>query len=99
MSITKSVSSVANTSTAPFEPAGTITAFAVTVPVRPFSEATNGCGCPAGHAVRYPNGPLGTAAKFNEYACALAGTPQVLERIGNVLVPWPFRPGPPNGPC
>src|ERR1051325_9181131 len=98
MSITTSVASVVNTLIAPLVPAGTITAFAATVPVRSFSEATNGWGLPGGHAVTNPNGPLGTAAKFKEYACALVGTPHGLESIGNVRVLCASRPGPPNGP-
>src|SRR5579864_5724010 len=99
MSITRSVLSVAYTSTAPPVPAGTMTAFARTVPVGSFSEATRGRVCPSGQAVMNPNvGPFGTAAKFSEYACALAGTPHELARIGNDRVPSPTRLGPPNGP-
>src|ERR1041385_2572012 len=100
MSITRSVLSVVNTFTAPPAPAGTTTAFSRTVPVGSFSEATSGWACPAGHAVRNPNvGPLGTAAKFKEYACALAGSPHELARIRNERVPWATRLGPPNGPA
>jgi hypothetical protein len=88
MSITKSVASVVYTFTAPPVPAGTTTAFDSTVPVGSLSDATTGWDCPAGHAVRYPKvGPVGTAAKFKEYACALAGTPHGLARIGNDRVP------------
>src|SRR5579863_1925532 len=97
MSITKSVALVVNTSTAPLTPAGTTTAFAVTVPVRAFNEATIGWVCPAGHAVRNPNGPCGTAAKFKEYACAFNGRPHELSRIGNDRVLCAPRRGPPNG--
>src|ERR1700674_3936022 len=100
MSITRSVLSVVNTFTAPPTPAGTTTAFERTVPVGSFSEATSGWVCPAGHAVRKPkDGPFGTAAKFSEYACALAGSPHGLARIGNERVPCPVRLGPPNGPA
>src|SRR5450631_2453448 len=99
MSITKSVASVANTLTSPWVPAGTTTAFATTVPVKSFSDPAKGCACPAGHTVRNRNcGPLGTAAKFNEYACAVAGSPHELARIGNERVPCAANPGPPNGP-
>src|ERR1700680_279852 len=98
MSITRSVLSVVNTPTAPLLPAGTTTALARTVPVGSFSEATRGCGCPSGHAVRNPKvGPFGTAAKFKEYACALAGSPHELARIGNDRTLCAARPGPPNG--
>src|ERR1019366_9473901 len=98
MSITRSSASVLNTLTLPFAPAGTTTAFERTVPVGSFSEATRGCGCPAGHAVRNPKvGPFGTAAKFNEYAGALAGTPHELAKIGNERVPCAARLGPANG--
>jgi hypothetical protein len=41
-------------------------------------------------------GPAGTAAKFKEYACAVAGSPQELARIGNErmreVVVSPFAP-------
>src|SRR6202521_2979452 len=98
MSITKSVASVVNTFTAPPVPAGTTTAFDSTVPVGSLSEATTGWDCPAGHAVMNPKvGPLGTAAKFSEYACAFAGSPHELARIGNERVLCAVRLGPPNG--
>src|SRR5579863_1483138 len=100
MSITRSVSSVVYTSTSPLAPAGTTTAFDRTVPVGSFSEATTGCCCPAGHAVMYPKvGPFGTAAKLKEYACAVAGSPHELARIGNERVLSAARLGPPNGPA
>src|SRR5579864_5353085 len=98
MSITRSVASVVNTFTAPPIPAGTTTAFDSTVPVGSFSEATRGWVCPAGQAVMNPSvEPLGTAAKFIEYACALAGTPHELARIGSDRVLCAARLGPPNG--
>src|SRR5579859_2542113 len=97
MSITKSVLSVVKTSTEPLLPAGTTTAFAATVPVGSFSEATTGRICPVGQAVRKPKGPGGTAAKFNAYAFALAGTPHALCRTGNVRVVWAVKLGPPSG--
>src|SRR5579863_6683029 len=100
MSITRSVASVVYTSTSPLAPAGTTTAFERTVPVGSFSEATKGLDCPAGQAVMYPKvGPLGRAAKFKEYACALAGTPHELAWIGNDRVLCAARLGPPNGPA
>src|SRR5579863_5158078 len=98
MSITRSVASVVYTFTSPFAPAGTTTAFERTVPVGSFSEDTVSWDCPAGHAVMNPKvGPFGTAAKFNEYACALAGSPHELARIGNGRVLCAARLGPPNG--
>src|ERR1700674_539972 len=99
MSITRSVASVVNTLTAPPAPAGTTTAFERTVPVGSFSEATKGRDCPAGQAVRNPNdGPVGTAAKFKEYACAFDGSPHELAKIENERVLSAARLGPPNGP-
>src|SRR5579863_2595057 len=100
MSITRSVASVVYTFTSPLAPAGTTTAFERTVPVGSFSEATVGLDCPAGQAVMNPNdAPFGTAAKFNEYACALAGNPHELARMGNDRVPCAARLGPPNWPA
>src|SRR5579859_2127105 len=99
MSITKSVASVAYTLTAPPVPAGTTTAFERTVPVGSFSDATKGWVSPSGHAVRYARlGPIGTAAKLKEYACAVTGTPQELARIGNERALCAGRLGPPSGP-
>src|SRR5579864_1230145 len=100
MSITRSVASVVNTFTSPLVPAGTTTAFARTVPVGSFSEATKGLDCPAGHAVIYPKvGPIGTAAKFREYACAFAGSPHELAVIGKERVLCAARLGPPSVPA
>ena len=97
MSITRSVLSVAYTSTDPLTPAGTMTALARTVPVGSFKDDTKGRDRPVGHAVRNPkDGPFGTAAKFSEYACALAGSPHELPTIGNVRVVCPSRLGAPN---
>src|SRR5258706_15647059 len=99
MSITRSVASVVNTFTAPvLAPAGTSTAFARTVPVGSFRDATKGWGWPSGHAVMNPKvGPLGTAAKFKEYARAVSGIPQLPARIGNERVLCAVRLGPPTG--
>src|SRR5258708_1656590 len=98
MSITRSVVLFTYTSTDPLVPAGMIPAFAVIAPVRAFNVDANGCTCPVGHAVRYPSGPLGTAVKFNEYACAEEGTLQELESTGKVRLWPPPREGPPSGP-
>jgi hypothetical protein len=73
-------------------------AFAVTVPVTAFNVETVGCACPAGHAVRKPRMPGGIAVKFREYACAVDGIPQLLERTGKVRAVLATRDGPPNGP-
>src|ERR1700719_633042 len=98
MSITRSVLSVAYTSTDPLKAAGTITAVENTVPVGSYKDDTKARDRPLGHAVRNPkDGPFGTAAKFSEYACALAGSPHELPTIGNVRVVWPSRLGAPNG--
>ena len=70
---------LANTSMEPAVPAGTMTALAVTVPVSAFRLEASGMVCPVGQAVTYPSGPGGTAAKFSEYACAVAGRPQALD--------------------
>src|ERR1700676_3586144 len=100
MSITRSVESVVKTSTAPPVPAGTTTAFERTVPVGSLSDATSGWDCPAGHAVMNPKvEPFGTAAKLNEYARALAGTPHELARIGKDRVLCAPRLGPPKEPA
>src|SRR5579864_7294056 len=99
MSITRSVASVVNTSTAPPAPEGTITAFERTVPVGSFNEATRGRVCPSGQAVRNPKvEPFGTAAKFKEYAWALTGSPHALPWIGKERVLWAAKLGPPKKP-
>jgi len=72
----------------PLVPAGTMAAFAVTVPVTAFNVETVGCDCPAGHAVRKPRMPGGIAVKFREYACAVDGIPQLLERTGTYGQCW-----------
>src|SRR6476659_7823396 len=97
MSITRSVSSVVKTFTAPLAPAGRMTAFAVIAPVTAFKDATRGCACPAGHAVRNPKATFGTAVKFKEYASATAGTPHAFW-IGNERVSWADKLGAPRRP-
>jgi hypothetical protein len=66
MSKTTSVAWVTNTVIAPPDPAGTIAAFATTVPVGSFNVDTFGIDCPVGHVVRFPSGPGGTTVKFSE---------------------------------
>jgi len=60
-SMTRSEDCETNTEMSPLVPAGTIAAFAVTAPVTAFNVETSGCVCPAGHVVRKPRGPWGTA--------------------------------------
>src|SRR5271166_631869 len=99
MSITRSVSLVGNTAISPPEPAAAMAAFAVTVPVGAFNVETPGWGWPAGHTVRYPSGPRGTAVRFREYSCALDGMLQEDAcRIGKSRSWPPDRNGPPSGP-
>src|SRR5262249_30010406 len=99
MSITRSVSLVAYTSTAPLSPAGTMAALASTKPSKEFSVDTRGCGCPAGQIVRKPRNPvLGTTLTLSEYAFALAGIPHALERTGTRRAVPPGMNGPPRGP-
>jgi hypothetical protein len=97
-SIIKSVLLLAYTSMEPFAPAGTIAALAVTVPVTELKFAVSGCGCPEGHAVRYPSGTCGTTARFSEYAWALEGKLQELDCNGNLRLVFPAKDGPPNVP-
>jgi hypothetical protein len=66
ISITRSESLLAATETAPFVPADTMAALAVTAPVGAFRVETSGCGCPVGHVVRNLRAPLGTEVKFRE---------------------------------
>ena len=47
-----------------------------------------GSRCPVGKVVRYPRPVRGTAVKFSEYACAVAGTLHGLDKIGNPRVCW-----------
>src|SRR5258707_13655534 len=98
MSTTRSESFVTKTDISPFVPDGTIAAFAVTAPVVAFKVDTSGMGCPAGQVLRKPRLPLGTDVKLMEYAFAVAGMPQGLERMGNGLVTLPTRDWPPSTP-
>src|SRR5882724_7133865 len=97
--MTRSALFVTNTEISPLVPAGTIAEFAVTAPVFAFSVETSGCVCPAGQVVRKPSGSLGTAVKFIEYACAVAGRLHGPERIVNVRAAPPAREGPPREPA
>lgn len=60
--------------TPPELPAGTMAAFATILPSEAFSVETPGCGAPAPHSVKKPNGAGGTTVAFKEYACAAEGT-------------------------
>src|ERR1039457_5058002 len=97
MSITTSVGSLAYTSMDPPVPAGTMAALATIVPVRSFSVEASGRVCKVGQVVRKPTGAGATAVKFSEYACAVAGRLQVLDRMGNVRLVPPPSDGPANG--
>ena len=57
---------------APLAPAGTIAAFATTLPSNEFNVDTSGRAKPAGHADRKDSAPSGTAVTFSEYAAAVA---------------------------
>src|SRR5581483_6263730 len=53
-----------------------------------------------GQVVRKPSPPgCGTEVKFMEYACAVFGMLQALERTGKVRVALATREGPPRGPA
>src|SRR5208283_5518899 len=98
MSSTTCVESVTNTSIPPPAPAGTIAAFATTLPSNEFNVDTYGCAESNGHSVRYDRCPSGTTVTFSEYAAAVAGMPHPPAGIGNDrAVPAPIS-GPPNGP-
>src|SRR5215467_5572244 len=93
----KCVSSVTKTLIDPPVPAGTIAAFATTVPVGSLSVDTNGCAEPVGHVVRKLRVVVGTAVMLSEYAAAVAGNPHVLDNTGTALVELAARIGPPSG--
>ena len=57
---------LAYTLTSPIAPAGTIAALALMRPSSEFKVEAKGCGCPAGHTVRKPSGPIGTTETFME---------------------------------
>ena len=57
-----------------------------------------GIGCPVGHAFTYTNVWIGMTPILSEYACALAGTPQWLLKIGKARSVLPARDGPPSDP-
>jgi hypothetical protein len=58
---------LAKTLTAPPPlPAATMAALALIRPSNEFKLAVRGCGCPVGHSVKYPKGPMGTTATFKE---------------------------------
>src|ERR1700690_2509963 len=84
---------------APLVPAGTIAAFATTLPSNEFSVETNGCPAPVGHAVRYGNPPSGTTVTFNEYAAAFEGTGQPPSGSANDRTDFASISGPPKGPA
>ncbi len=84
--------------TAPFVPAGTIAAFATTLPSNEFNVETNGRAAPVGDAVRKDNRASGTTVTFIEYAAAVAGTEQPPAGSANERVDCASISGPPNAP-
>src|ERR1017187_4251482 len=91
ISTTRSVVWVTKASILPPVPAGAIAAFATIVPVGSFSVDTIGRLSPVGYTVRYATGPGGTKVKFKEYATAVDGTSQLLDRIGSVRLLPPVK--------
>src|SRR5438552_1387774 len=83
----------------PPAPAGTMAAFATTLPSNALSVETDGWVCPAGHVVRKASGPAGTTVMFSEYAWAAAGIPQDALGMAKDPVCPPAIDGPPNGPA
>src|SRR5687768_1921662 len=99
MSTITCVAWVAITVIAPPTPAGTIAAFATTVPVGAFSVEDPGCGSPAGHTLRKPSGADGTTVMLSAYACAPAGIPQPLATTGKFRCVFAGSDGPPKVPA
>src|ERR1700690_531174 len=83
---------------APPVPAGTMAAFATTLPSNEFNVETSGRAEPAGHAERNDSAPSGTAVTFIEYASAVAGMLHPLAGIWKERVDAAPISGPPNGP-
>src|SRR5262249_38288672 len=92
-----------------FVPAGTIAAFATTVPRNEFNVETTGWTNPVGQIVKKPSAPEGftlpgkvapggTTVMLNEYARAIDGTGQreVVDCMSNILVVFPVRLGGPK---
>src|SRR5271163_3457135 len=78
-------------------PAGTSAALLTGPPVDEPRVPTSGNGEPAGQVVKYSKGACGNAPKFNEYACAVSGSPQA-PGIGSVRVVFAARKGGPKFP-
>src|SRR5690349_21274592 len=95
------VASVAKILIAPDEapaPAGTMAAFATTLPVYEFIVDTFGIATPVGQVMKMPScGVCGTAVKFSDYAWASGGTPQLLEGTGNERCEFARKEGGPKG--
>src|ERR1700730_9392691 len=98
MSMIRSVGLLASTVISPLVPAGTRAAFAITLPSEEFNVETPGKPRPTGQVERKPTGPGGTTVMFSEYACAVAGIPQLLDKIGKSRLRRPSRLGGPNAP-
>src|SRR5262245_15693633 len=98
MSSTRSVASVANTLTAPPDPAGTTAAFALMRPSTEFSVETKGCWGPVGRIVIWPGAPLGTTVTLSAYARAVPGIAQEEDGIAKLRSTPDDREGLPNCP-
>jgi hypothetical protein len=99
MSMITSVEPAANREIEPFDPAGTIAAFATICPCSALRVETVGIDVPVGHTVRYPRTPCGTTVTFTEYALALFGIEQGPSGTGTSR--WlldPLSDGAPKGP-
>src|SRR5580704_17135775 len=83
---------------APLVPAGTMAELATMPPLKSFNVDTPGMVSPAGHAVMEDSGPGGTTVIFNEYACAAAGTLQLLAGTGKLRVEPAAMDGGPKAP-
>src|SRR4051794_3900284 len=98
MSSTTWVVLLANTLTAPPDPAGTIAAVDLVRPSSELAVETTGCTCPVGHSVRNPSGPAGTTATLSEYACAVGGILHGPFGMIKLRAVPPAISGPPKGP-
>src|ERR1700722_5843598 len=98
MSMMRSVTFDATVAMAPLAPAGTSAALASAVPVGELSVETPGYGSPEGHVDKKPSGPGGRTVRFSEYAWAVAGGSQELDRIGKSRSVYVARLGGPKDP-
>src|SRR5580704_3181308 len=94
----KLVASEASAVMLPLVPAGTMAAFAITLPSVEFKVETPGNPLPAGHTERKPRDWDGTTVKFNEYAVAVPGMEQPPERSGKSRLAKLAKAGGPKAP-